>query len=64
MDGIETLERLRAMEPGHHTPVVFLAAGLTPAGRQRLQLAGAAEVIPVPFDAAALPRSIWSRIAE
>jgi CheY-like chemotaxis protein len=67
LDGIETLECLRAMELGHHTPVVFLAAGLSPAEIRRLQLAGAVDVIQLPFAAAALPqliRSIWSRIAE
>ena len=67
LDGVETLECLRAMELGHHTPVVFMAAGLSQPELRRLQLAGAAEVIQVPFDAAALPaliRSIWSRIAQ
>jgi two-component system OmpR family response regulator len=67
LDGMETLECLRAMELGHHTPVVFLAAGLSPPEIRLLQLAGAVDVIQLPFDAAALPqliRSIWSRIAE
>ena len=67
LGGVETLECLRAMELGHHTPVVFMAAGLSQPELRRLHLAGAAEVIQVPFDAAALPaliRSIWSRIAE
>lgn len=31
MDGVQTLECLRAMELGHHTPVVFVAAGASPA---------------------------------
>ena len=64
---MQTLECLRAMELGHHTPVVFMAAGLSPLDLRRLQAAGAAEVIPVPFDPAGLPqliRSIWSRIAD
>ena len=30
LDGVQTLECLRAMELGHHTPVVFVAAGLSP----------------------------------
>src|ERR1041384_3887744 len=67
LDGVATLECLRAMELSHHTPVVFVAAGLSPAESKRLQLAGAAEIIQIPFDAGALPeliRSIWSRIAE
>ena len=67
MDGVQTLECLRAMELGHHTPVVFLAAGLSPPELRRLQVAGAAEVIPVPFDPSGLPqliRSIWSRIED
>ena len=67
LDGVETLECLRAMELGHHTPVVFLAAGRSAPEIRRLQLAGAVDVIQVPFHAAALPqliRSIWSRIAE
>lgn len=67
LDGVQTLECLRAMELGHHTPVVFVAAGLSPLELKRLQLAGAAEVIPLPFDPAGLPqliRSIWSRIDD
>jgi CheY-like chemotaxis protein len=67
LDGMQTLECLRAMELGHHTPVVFMAAGLSPLELRRLQAAGAAEVIPVPFDPAGLPqliRSIWSRIDD
>ncbi len=67
LDGMQTLECLRAMELGHHTPVVFLAAGQSPAEIRRLQVAGAADVIQMPFDAAGLPQlihSIWSRIAE
>jgi two-component system, OmpR family, response regulator len=67
LDGVETLECLRAMELGHHTPIVFVAAGLSQIERRRLQVAGAADVIPVPFDPAGLPRlirSIWSHIDD
>jgi len=67
MDGVQTLECLRAMELGHHTPVVFVAAGTSPAELRRLQAASAAEVIPLPFEASELPeliRSIWGRIAD
>jgi CheY-like chemotaxis protein len=67
LDGVETLECLRAMELGHHTPVVFVGAGLSQRERRRLQVAGAADVIPVPFDPAGLPeliRSIWSHIDD
>ena len=67
MDGVQTLECLRAMELGHHTPVVFVAAGRSPGELRRLHAAGAAEVIPVPFEARKLPqliRSIWGRIAD
>jgi len=67
LDGLQTLECLRAMELGHHTPVVFVAAGLSSLELRRLQVAGAAEVIRLPFDAAELPgliRSIWARIAD
>jgi two-component system OmpR family response regulator len=67
LDGLQTLECLRAMELGHHTPVVFLAAGLSPLELKRLHVAGAAEIIPVPFDPVRLPqliRSMWSRIAD
>ena len=67
LDGVETLECLRAMELGHHTPVVLLAAGLPPIELRRLHVAGAAEVIKLPFDARELPeliRSIWGRIAD
>jgi CheY-like chemotaxis protein len=67
LDGVETLECLRAMELGHHTPVVVMAAGLSPTDRRRLQVAGAADVIPLPFEASELPRlirAIWSRIED
>jgi CheY-like chemotaxis protein len=67
MDGVQTLECLRAMELGHHTPVVFVAAGASPAELRRLQAASAAEVILLPFEASELPqliRSIWGRIAD
>jgi two-component system OmpR family response regulator len=67
LDGVETLECLRAMELGHHTPVVFMAAGLSQIELRRLQAAGAADVIPVPFAPADLPRlirAIWSRIDD
>ena len=67
LDGVETLDCLRAMELGHHTPVVFMAAGLSPTDRRRLQVAGAADVIPLPFEASELPRlirAIWSRIED
>jgi CheY-like chemotaxis protein len=66
LDGVQTLECLRAMEVGHHTPVVFLCAGPSPFELRRLQAAGAADVISVPFDPAGLApliRSIWSRIS-
>jgi DNA-binding response OmpR family regulator len=46
---------------------VFVAAGLSPTERRRLQVAGAADVIPLPFEARELPkliRSIWSRIED
>jgi len=55
------------MELGHHTPVVFMAAGGSPVELRRLQAAGAAEVITLPFAASELPeliRSIWRRIAD
>lgn len=67
LDGVQTLECLRAMELGHHTPVVFVAAGLSPFELRKLQAAGAAEVLSLPFDPAGLPeqiRAIWSRIAD
>ena len=67
LDGVETLECLRAMELGHHTPVVFMAAGLSQVELRRLQAAGAAEVVPVPFAPEELPtliRAIWSRIDD
>lgn len=66
LDGMQTLECLRAMELGHHTPVVFVAAGLSPLELRKLHAAGAAEVLSVPFDPAGLPQlisAIWSRIA-
>jgi CheY-like chemotaxis protein len=67
LDGVQTLECLRAMEAGHHTPVVFLGAGLSALELRRLYATGAVDVIGVPFDPAELPqliRSIWSRISD
>ena len=67
MDGVQTLECLRVMELGHHTPVVLLAAGMSPLELRSLHAAGAAEVIRLPFEAEKLPqliRSIWGRIAD
>lgn len=67
MDGVQTLECLRAMELSHHTPVVFVAADRSPVELRRLQAAGAADVIQLPFAASELPeliRSIWCRIAD
>jgi two-component system, OmpR family, response regulator len=67
LDGVQTLECLRAMELGHHTPVVFVAAGRSQIELRRLQAAGATDVITVPFDPAELPRlirAIWSRIDD
>jgi CheY-like chemotaxis protein len=67
LSGVQTLECLRAMEAGHHTPVVFVGAGLSPIELKRLQVAGGAEIISLPFDPAELPqliRSIWSRIED
>jgi two-component system OmpR family response regulator len=67
LSGVQTLECLRAMEIGHHTPVVFFAAGLSPVELKRLQVAGAADIISLPFDPTELPRlirSIWSRIDD
>jgi CheY-like chemotaxis protein len=66
-DGVQTLECLRAMELGHHTPVVFVASAPSPHELRRLQAAGAADVIELPFDPAELPRlirGIWSRISD
>lgn len=66
LDGVQTLECLRAMEIGHHTPVIFLAAGLSSFELRRLQAAGAADVIALPFDPSGLPqmiRAVWSRIS-
>jgi two-component system, OmpR family, response regulator len=66
LDGPETLECLRAMEFSHHTPVIFVGAGLTPREQERLQVLDAADVITLPFDPSTLPamiRSIWSRIS-
>ena len=67
LDGVQTLECLRAMEVGHHTAVVFVGVGLSPFELRRLQAAGAAEVIDLPFDPARLAdliHSIWSRISD
>ena len=67
LDGVQTLECLRAMELGHHTPVVFVATAPSPHELRRMQAAGAADVIEQPFDPAELPRlirGIWSRICD
>ena len=67
LNGVQTLECLRAMELGHHTPVVFVAADPSSFELRRLHTAGAAEVISLPFEPLEFPeliRSIWSRIAD
>jgi two-component system, OmpR family, response regulator len=65
LDGPGTLECLRAMELGHHTPVVFVGAGLESQEIDRLRVLGAADILAVPFDPTKLPamiRSIWDDI--
>jgi CheY-like chemotaxis protein len=64
MDGLSTLEALRAHPATAATPVIFMTAKVQPAEVAHYKSVGALEVISKPFDPMALAeqiRSIWSR---
>jgi CheY-like chemotaxis protein len=65
MDGLQTLEAIRATPEFTDLPVVFMTAKIRPAEIARLRDLGAADVIAKPFDVMQLPdqvREIWSRL--
>jgi CheY-like chemotaxis protein len=64
MDGLSTLEALRAQPATAATPVIFMTAKVQPAEVAHYKSFGALEVISKPFDPMALAeqiRSIWLR---
>jgi CheY-like chemotaxis protein len=64
MDGLSTLEALRAHPVTADTPVIFMTAKVQAAEIAHYKSLGALDVIPKPFDPMALAeqiRSIWSR---
>ncbi|HEX2526666.1 MAG TPA: response regulator [Geminicoccus sp.] len=65
MDGLQTLEAIRATPDFANLPVVFMTAKIRPTEVARLRDLGAADVIAKPFDVMQLPdqvREIWSRL--
>jgi CheY-like chemotaxis protein len=58
MDGPTTLEKLRELEDGHATPVIFMTAKVQKAEIDRLLSLGVRGLIPKPFDPMALPDEI------
>ncbi len=65
MDGLQTLEAIRATPDFANLPVVFMTAKIRSTEIARLRDLGAADVIVKPFDVMQLPdqvREIWSRL--
>ena len=60
MNGPQTLEALRAMEPAAHIPVLFITASAQPKEVDRLRGTGAIEVIVKPYD----PEKLCDQVAE
>ena len=58
MDGPTTLEKLRELEDGQATPVIFMTAKVQKAEIDRLLSLGVRGLIPKPFDPMALPDEI------
>ena len=64
MNGMETLERLRAMPQFSSTPAVFMTAKVQESDVRQLLACGALDVIAKPFDPMTLASevvSIWQR---
>jgi two-component system, OmpR family, response regulator len=64
MDGLSTLEALRALPATANTPVIFMTAKVQAAEVAHYRSHGALDVIAKPFDPMALAeqiRSIWAR---
>lgn len=63
MDGLQTLQHIRAEHPSSRTPVIFMTAKAQTHEQQRYMDEGALSVIVKPFDAFALGqqlKSLWS----
>jgi len=60
MDGLETLERLRAMPGGDAVAVAFLTARAQVADVEAYRAAGVADVLTKPFD----PKALVERVHE
>jgi two-component system OmpR family response regulator len=64
IDGVQTLERLRALPHGRELPVVFMTAKAQPPELAQYRALGALDVITKPFDPltlAAQVQAIWDR---
>ena len=64
IDGVQTLERLRALPQGRDLPVVFMTAKAQPPELAQYRALGALDVITKPFDPltlAAQVQAIWDR---
>lgn len=64
IDGVQTLERLRALPHGRDLPVVFMTAKAQPPELAQYRALGALDVITKPFDPLQLAgqvRAIWDR---
>lgn len=64
MDGLSTLEALRALPATAATPVIFMTAKVQAAEIERYKSMGALDVIAKPFDPMTLAdqvRSIWAQ---
>ncbi len=64
MDGQETLVQLRARPAVAHIPIIFMTAKVQKHEVDRYREAGAAGVIPKPFDPMALPSQILDILAS
>lgn len=64
MDGVETLDRLKAEPATAHIPVVFLTARVQPRDLERYYAKGALAVIAKPFDPMTLAEQLRQLHAE
>lgn len=65
MDGIETLEKFRAVPATAAIPVIFMTAKAMPSEVARLRALGATDVLVKPFDPMTLPlklKGIWASL--